>query len=282
MAEQMMAAAVQTTPSLGDVSGNCAALLAAVRSAAADGAGLIVFPECHLSGYGFRDRTAALSAAQAVPGQATRAVADACRQLGVHVVFGLIERDGGTLFNTAVLVGPGGLLARYRKAHLTRLGVDLMVQAGAEPFPVTDTTVGRVGLSICYDLRFPEVCRSLALLGAQIIVVPTCWPAGSEPARDIVARSRALENHVFLVIAGQSAHPAEGTDYIGGSSVIDPVGTVLARVESGAGIAIARVDPGLACDKTITGEDGRLLAHLFADRRPDLYATRDVTSEPGT
>lgn len=273
MAEPLTVAAVQTTPRLGDVAANCAAMLAAVRSGAAQGAGLIVFPECHLSGYAFRDRQAALSAAQAVPGEATQAVAEACRELGVHVVFGLIERDADALFNTAVLVGPAGLLGRYRKAHLPRMGVDLMVQAGAEPFCVTDTAIGRVGLSICYDLRFPEVCRSLALLGAHIIAVPTCWPAGSEPARDVVARARALENHVFLVIAGQSAHGAEGTDYIGGSSVIDPDGTVLAQVESGPGIAIARLDTCLARDKSITGEDGRLLGDLFADRRPELYVT---------
>lgn len=281
MAEQVTIATVQTTPILGDVAANLTELLAAVRSAAAQGADLIVFPECHLSGYAFGDRGAALSAAETVPGHATLAVADACRELGVYVVFGLVEQDAGALFNTAALVGPAGLLGRYRKTHLPRLGVDLMVQTGAGPFCVADTAIGRIGLGICYDLRFPEVCRSLALLGAQIIVIPTCWPAGSEPVRDIVTRARALENRVFLVVAGQSAHPAEGTDYIGGSSVIDPNGTVLDQAACGPGLAMARIDPGLADDKSITGEDGRLLGHLFADRRPGLYVSRDLTDDPG-
>lgn len=281
MAEEVTIATVQTTPDLGDVAANRTALLAAIRSAAAQGADLVAFPECHLSGYAFRDREAALSAAQTVPGDATCAVAEACRELGVYVVFGLVEQDAGALFNAAVLIGPTGLLGRYRKSHLPRLGVDLLVQAGAEPFSVTDTPIGRMGLAICYDLRFPEACRSLALLGAQIVVVPTCWPAGSEPVRDIIARARALENHVFLVIAGQSANPGEGTDYIGGSRVIDPSGIVLGQAAAGPGMTMARITPVLARDKGIVGEDGRLLAHLFVDRRPELYISRELTNDPG-
>jgi predicted amidohydrolase len=166
-------AAVQMQPELLDLHGNLARVIDRTHRAAAREARLVVFPEIALSGYAVTPEEAD-TLAQPVPGPATQAVAQACAEDDVHVVLGMLERDAdGTLFNTAVLLGPTGLLARYRKTHLPLLGVDRYLAAGDGFTTPVVTTAGRVGLLICYDLRFPEPCRVLALLGAQVIALPT-------------------------------------------------------------------------------------------------------------
>ena len=113
------------------------------------------------------------------PGPTTEAFERECARLGHPRVTGLLERDGDTLYNAAILVGPDGLIGSYRKTHLPFLGVDRFVMPGDE-LKVFDTPLGRIGLIICYDLRFPEVTRTLALAGADIVALPTELPDGRE------------------------------------------------------------------------------------------------------
>lgn len=276
--EAIVVAAVQTNPRLGDPAGNLAALLGALDAAAAAGAQLVVFPECQLSGYGFATFTAARAAAEPVPGPSTEVVARRCRALGVHVAFGLLERAGDRLYNTAAVVGPDGLVGRYRKTHLPRLGVDRFVAPGPGPLAVFETPVGRLGASICYDARFPEVHRTLALLGAEVILLLTCWPVGSEIVPEAFARVRASENRVFLVVASRVGVEA-GIRFIGQSQILDPEGRILARAEAADDqIVLARIQPSRSRTKVVGA--AAPLADLFGDRRPDLYGVLTALRVP--
>ncbi len=266
-------AAVQMQPELLDVRSNLARILDHTRQAAAREARLIVFPEIALSGYVVTpDEADAL--AQPIPGPATQAVTQACDEDDVHVVMGLLERDvDGTLFNTAVLLGPKGLLARYRKTHLPLLGVDRYLAAGDALVPPVATPAGRVGMLICYDLRFPEPCRVLALLGAQVIALPTAWPAAGTLYPEFITRSRAAENRVYLVAANRCGEE-RGTHYLGRSVIVAPDGEILAEGSpEGEQTLFAEIDPARSDVKRLVFAAGEYELDMWGDRRPELYGT---------
>ena len=151
-----------------------------LQDAAKQGAKLVVFPECALSGYGFESLAEARPHAETLPGLATEALSADCRRLGVFAAFGLLEQgEQGQLFNSCALVGPDGLVAGYRKVHLPFLGVDRFATAGDRPFAVHDLGGLRVGMNICYDASFPESAPRLAVLNADLILLPTNWPKGA-------------------------------------------------------------------------------------------------------
>ncbi|HLQ45554.1 MAG TPA: carbon-nitrogen hydrolase family protein, partial [Planctomycetaceae bacterium] len=132
----MRVAGVQMDVTLGQPEANLQAMLARLKETAAAGATLTVFPECALTGYCFDSVADALPFAQPLPGSATERLANACRDLGVFAVFGLLEKDGDRLFNAAALVGPSGLIGTYRKVHLPYLGIDMKTTYGDRPFAV--------------------------------------------------------------------------------------------------------------------------------------------------
>lgn len=267
LVRRVRVAAVQTAPLLGDVSRNLEQLKEDVGRLVDAGARLIVFPECQLSGYAFDHREAAMAAARHVPGAETDAVVAVCRARNAHVVFGLLECEGERLYNTAVIVGPDGLLARYRKTHLPRLGADCWSEAGQQPFQVIDTPVGRLGMVICYDARFPEAPRVLALGGAEVLVLLTNWPRGSELMPEHGVRVRAFENSVYVIVASRVGSEHD-TTFIGRSQIVDPSGAVVAEADGMTPrYVLADIEPHRARDKTVGG-----VADLFADRRPRLYA----------
>lgn len=265
-------AAVQMQPEVLDLQSNVARVLDLTRRAAAREARLVVFPEVALSGYAITPEEAD-ALAQPIPGPATQAVMQACVKDDVHVVLGLLERDlDGTLFNTAVLLGPGGLLARYRKTHLPLLGVDRYLAAGDDFIPPVVTSAGRLGLLICYDLRFPEPCRVLALLGAQVIALATAWPAAGSLYPEFIARSRAAENRVYLMAANRCGEE-RGTRYLGRSVIVAPDGEMLAEGSpNNEETLIAEIDPGRSDVKRLVFAAGEYELDLWGDRRPELYA----------
>src|SRR2546423_2015842 len=171
----MRVAVAQMEPKLGEKERNLDAALALLEKASAQDAQLLVLPECAVPGYMFDSLEEAMPYAEEIPGPSTEALADACRRLGTHVVCGLLERDGDVLRNAAVLVGPDGLVGSYRKTHPPLLGVDRFVTPG-EGLAVYDTPLGRIGVEICYDLRFPEVTPPPPLRGADIVAHPTNFP----------------------------------------------------------------------------------------------------------
>jgi predicted amidohydrolase len=140
-------AAVQMNPKLMKNDKNLETILLRIREAAAEGSVLVVFPECTLTGYRFNSREEAIAHSETIPGPATNRVANLCKELGVYVIFGMLETDGDRLFNAAVFVGPDGIVGSYRKTHIPPVAVDRFVDPGDRSFQVYRTSVGNIGIS---------------------------------------------------------------------------------------------------------------------------------------
>jgi predicted amidohydrolase len=267
----MRVAIVQTDPQLGDVEGNLGRSIEWLEEAASGGCALVVFPECALSGYMFADAAEATRAAIGVPGHEIDALLAACARLELHCVVGVLEREGETLLNSALLLGPAGLVGAYRKSHIACIGVDCFTTPGEERYEVFDTPIGRIGLQICYDWRFPEITRVLALAGAEIVAHPTNSPVAARELADYVPRTRAVENAVYFLTANRVGVEA-GTAFYGCSQIVDPFGTVIALADDASeSLIVADIDLALAREKTKEPGEGQYAVRLFADRRPELY-----------
>ncbi len=264
-------AGIQFDPKIGLVRENRERILSLMAKAAGQGARLVVFPECALSGYVFDDLDEAREASERVPGPSTGAIAATCQELGVYAVVGMLEEMGDAIYNSAVLCGPEGLVGIYRKTHLPFLGVDKMTALGPDPYRVYETDIGRIGMLICYDLRFPEAARCLALQGADILALPTNWPQGAQASPDYVAQTRAMENRLFLVAVNRAGEE-RGARFIGKSQIVDPGGRRLALAETtGEAIITATFDPTLARQKRLVITPGVFEIDTVGDRRPELY-----------
>lgn len=264
-------AGVQMVPVLGDRAANLAYCLDQVRAAAEAGADLIVFPEAALTGYVYRSLQEAAPVTESIPGPSTDAIAEACRSLGVHAVAGLIEKDGDDCYNASALIGPAGLIGKYRKLHLPYLGIDRFVRPGNLAPAVYDTPLGRIGLSICYDLDFPEYARVLTLLGAQLIVTITNWPDDIEFVPDHIVQTRARENMVNHVAVNR-AGVERGVRFIGRSKFADCWGTTLVEGKHfEEDLIFADIDPAAADLKHRVMIPGELEIDMLADRRPEFY-----------
>jgi predicted amidohydrolase len=256
-------------PRLGENERNLEAGLARFDEAVAAGAELLVLPECAIPGYMFGSLEEAMPFADEIPGSTTEALEEACRRLGAHVVCGLLERDGDVLYNAAVLVGPDGLIGSYRKNHLPFLGVDRFTTPGDE-LSVFDTPLGRIGLEICYDLRFPEVTRTLALRGADIVAHPTNFPMAAKVQTEVITLARAAENRIYLLTANRVGKERWG-EFCGWSQIVDPFGKRLAEAdETEEKLLVADIDLEKARDKDYV-IPGEYELYLFVDRRPGLY-----------
>jgi len=263
-------AVVQMDPKIGDRAHNRAAILAGIEEAAQASVNLVVFPECALSGYVFASAADAMPAAETVPGETTEAVAEACRKHNIHAVVGLLEREGDTLYNSAFVAGPEGLVANYRKCHLPVLGIDRYVGRGEE-LPLIDLPFARIGILICYDIRFPEAARSLTLRGADVIVVPTNWPQGAESSPEFLTRARAWENRVYIAACNRVGEE-RGTRFIGRSQIVDPDGRFLAQADgTSEKMLTASIDPALARQKKLIIKPGEFELDPIGGRRPELY-----------
>lgn len=267
----MKIAAVQMDVKLGEVELNLSSIENRFREAAGNGAELVVFPECSITGYCFESLDEARPFAQPVPGPATERLTKACAELQAFAIFGMLEQHGDQIYNAAVLVGPDGLIGSYRKTHLPFLGVDQHVSPGNEPFQVHSAGSIRVGMNICYDSAFPEASRCLTLLGADLIALPTNWPPGAECVAGHVLNTRAMENAVYFAAANRVGEE-RGFRFIGLSRICAPDGSTLATSEDDAEtILYAEIDPERSRNKRVVREVGRHAIDRLADRRPDLY-----------
>ncbi len=267
----VVVAVAQLDPQLAQNDENRARVVALFEEAIAQGARLVVFPECALSGYGFSNLEQARGAAEPIPGPTTELLSARCRAAGAYAVVGMLERSGAeAVYNSAVLVGPGGVVGVYRKAHLPVLGVDRFVLPGGTGFQVWETAVGRVGMAICYDLRFPEALRALALAGADIVALPTNWPDGSQNAPQFVTRTRALENRIFLLACNRCGTES-GFSFFGQSQITDPGGRVLAEAGAREELCYAEIEVEAARQKRIIHRPAEFELDTIGDRRPDLY-----------
>lgn len=280
-------ACVQMDVELGQPSRNTAAIVAQLERAATQGARLIVFPECAITGYSFESRKQALEVATPLDSPHIRAIQQACARLKVFAVVGTAEKDGETLFNTAVLLGPTpGLVDRYRKTHLPWMGLDRFTRAGNEPYRVIDLGGLRLGILICYDGSFPEPCRALTLLGADLVVLPTNWPEGAMGVVKHLVAARALENHIFHAVCNRVGEEG-GFHFLGRSRIANPGGDYLAASEDDQpALLFATFDPTQARAKHLVRVPGQHEISRLADRRPDLYGpltnTELVPPKPST
>ena len=270
MPETVKVAAVQMDVRLGEVVDNLACVLERLDTAAEHGARLVVFPECVLTGYGFGDadkaRVAACAAAEAVG-----ALSDRCRGLGVTAVVGTLLPGERTVRNAAITFLPDGGQQVYHKTHLPYLGVDRIVEKGSR-LDVVDTPAGRLGTIICYDLRFPEAARTLALKGADIVALPTNWPEGSEASSEFITRARAAENRVFLIAANRVGTEA-GFTFTGTSQICDIQGNRLAVADRIDEVTIyADIVPEEARQKRMVVVPGAYEMDFIGDRCPEAYA----------
>ncbi|WP_395307385.1 carbon-nitrogen hydrolase family protein [Mycobacterium sp. AMU20-3851] len=265
-------AVAQVPAVLGDPDANIASTARWMAEAAGRGAQLTVFPECALSGYMMDSR--AQVAAAAIPATAERLapLIETASATGTFAAIGLLERDGDHIYNSAVLVGPDGLVGSYRKQHLPRLGADNFVDPGDGIAPrVYDIGAFRVGMMICFDLRFPECARELALAGADVIAMPTNWPMTAGFLADHMTRVRAVENLVYLAVSDRCDQEA-GIDFFGRSQVVAPAGDVLVDAGRAEGIVLAPIDVTRSRTKTLTFDDPPYSLPVFDGRRPELYS----------
>ncbi len=260
-------AAIQFEPALFGKEANLSSLLAMTEEAAREGARLIVLPEMATVAYCWGSRDEVAPFVETVPGPTTDRFAAIAARYDCYVVVGLAEvvPATGVYYNSAVLIGPGGVIGLYRKTH-SYISEPKWAKDGDLGLPVFDTPLGRIALTICMDATYPETTRIPALRGADVICFPTNWLSEKSPSPTWMAR--ALESGLWFVAANRYGEE-RGVQFSGGSCLIDPDGVVQASRDTGNGIVYGTIDPARARDKRLpgSGED------RIADRRPDAYGT---------
>jgi predicted amidohydrolase len=272
MAAMRLPVALVQLDATGDVAANIATAVALADEAAAGGARLVALPE-YLQFRGPDDGFRA--SARPIPGPHTDPFADVARRRDAWVLIGSVAEtsdDPARPYNTCVLMAPdGSIAATYRKIHLFDVAVDAgpvdtesaRVTAGGRPV-TADVDGAIVGLSVCYDLRFPELYRALALAGAQVLTVPANFT--ERTGRDhweVLLRARAIENAAYVLAPSQVNGPP-GQPAFGRSMVIDPWGTVVAQAPDAVAIVRAELD----LDRV---DAIRRQIPVLANRRPDAY-----------
>ena len=246
------------------------------REAAMNGANLIVLPELANTGYLFGTRQEAFLHAELIPeGPSMQAWLDFARKHQVYLAAGLAERDGVQLFDSAVLVGPGGFIGKYRKAHLWNRE-KLWFTPGNLGFPVFDTPIGRIGLLICWDIWFPEVPRLLSLQGADIICSLNNWIWTPPPLFDdsgkcmasYLTMTAAHANNVFIAAANRIGEE-QGERYLGCSLITGTNGWPIGKVASADEQTILYADIDLTSARSAPIWNS--LNDLHRDRRVDVY-----------
>lgn len=270
---------VQFAPALGDV----AATIREIDRLRPkfESADLVVLPELSNSGYNFASVEHARNTAEdARDGGFAQYVQGLAERHGQYIVAGINEWDEeqGRLFNTAILIGPGGLLGKYRKLHLFMKEKDFF-EPGDLGLPVFDLGDFKLGMLICFDWIFPEAWRVLALRGADIVCHPANLVLPGLAQRGVPVH--ALMNRIFVVTANRVGREGD-LAFTGQSIIADPRGEVLAQArQAGVQVSVVEVDLTRARDKMVTPRN-----HVLADRRPaeytELTGPTDSTGADGT
>ena len=266
----MKAGFYQFAPVFGKKDENIKKVLSVLSDTEAD---LIVLPEFFATGYQFISKNEVAELSEPVPeGYTTQLLSELSRQKGIYIAAGLPERDSDRFFNSAVLIGPGGVVGVYRKTHLF-FEEKLFFSPGDTGFRVWDTEIGRVGIMICFDWFFPESMRVLALMGAEIIAHPANLVLPYCPAAMPV---RCLENRVYGITANrigeENRKEGQSLRFIGQSLIASPEGGVIVKApENEEVLLLADINPELARNKSLTSFND-----IFNDRRPEMYS--DITA----
>lgn len=253
------AAAIQFNVKQGDVDANLAYVREALKRVAARGANLALLPEMWSTGFDYKNlnqlsfRTATI----------VDELNELSRELNLVIVGSMPEPNKDKVFNTVYISDNGRLAGTYRKIHLFSLLGEDKAFSGGDNWLLADTSIGKVGVIICYDLRFPELSRRLAVEGAEIICIPAQWPKPRQEHWRTLLRARAIENQLFVVSCNACGLIGK-LDFFGLSLIINPKGEVIAE----AGEEEQEIFSALDMQ---TMSDWRSQIPCFSDRRPDLY-----------
>jgi predicted amidohydrolase len=264
----------QNHPVFGEVDRNVEEVFEALTPIRAD---LLILPELFATGYQFVSREEVETLAEEIPsGNTCNRMRVLARETGMTLVFGIAERQGSQVFNSAAVVNGDGFLGTYRKTHLFA-EEKKWFDPGNTGFRVFDMDQVKIGVMICFDWWFPESARVLALKGADII----CHPANlvlPQCQRTMLAHS--LLNGVFSITANRVGTEERGgkppLQFTGKSQIVDPRGEILVKLDAeDTGVLLTDIDPNRARDKAITPQNDR-----FMDRRPSYYGTL-TAPDPG-
>jgi predicted amidohydrolase len=252
---------------------NLARALDDIRTAAGAGAQLVVFGELYLTGYRTDEWLHRWATTVDPPDRHILALVDVAREVGVHVIMGVATFGDfvpGDVYNSAVLVGPEGLIGVYRKCHVGAfpysegIAMERCFYSPGKDLPVFDTRLGRLGIHICYDMSFPEVARVQALRGAEVLINVSASAGGFEETWVHGTYMRAVENATWYVVCSVVG-VQRGDRLFGGSRVVDPTGRVVALGKfDEEDLVLADIDVGAA-------RAARASGHIFNNRNPALY-----------
>jgi predicted amidohydrolase len=254
---------VQNNPVFGKVLENLDHVEELLEGHSAD---LFVLPELFATGYQFKGMEESRSLAELIPGGVTTSALTAiAKKNNTTIIAGLAEIDGEQVYNSAVVTGPNGYIGKYRKLHLFDTE-KACFQKGNLPLQIFDIADAKVGVMICFDWRFPETARTLALMGADLIAHPSNLVLTHCPQAMI---TRCLENRIYAVTADRVGieDRMELLNFMGQSQIVDPNGNILYRASmTDEEVHVVRVDLSVAREKLLNPNN-----HIFTDRREDLY-----------
>jgi predicted amidohydrolase len=254
---------VQNKPVFGNVLENINRVEELIQGHKAD---LFVLPELFATGYQFKDMDESRNFAEPIPGGiTTRSLTALAKKTNTFFIAGLVEIEKDQVYNSAIIIGPEGYIGKYRKIHLFDTEKSCF-QKGNLPLKVFDIAGAKVGVMICFDWRFPETARTLALIGAELIAHPSNLVLAHCPQAMI---TRCLENRVFAVTADRVGieDRMDSLSFIGQSQVVDPDGNILIRAsETEEEVHVVEIDLKKSREKFLTPEN-----HIFNDRREDFY-----------
>ena len=250
------AASIQLDIRLGDIDTNFSYVLSEIKRLSKEGVKLILLPEMWSTGYAWR-----------MLGKLSERTPEILQELkkaagkGVVIIGSMPEKDGTDIYNTAYVIDSGKLIDKYRKIHLfTPMKEEYFLKAGNEPL-LCNTSVGKIGVLICYDARFPELARRLTLEGAEILVVPAEWPHPRLDHWRTILKARAIENQLFVIAANRCGKQGM-VRFCGNSMIVNPWGEVISEAREG--------------EETITAE---LDLNLVTRYREEMPALRDRREE---
>lgn len=253
------AASIQFNVKQGDVDANLAYVRNALQRVSALGANLVVLPEMWSSGFAYKNLNELAERTAGILDE----LLSLSQKLGLVIVGSMPEPNGNKVFNTIYVVDNGELAGVYRKIHLFSLLGEDRAFSGGDSWLLAKTSIGKIGVIVCYDLRFPELSRRLAVEGAEIICIPAQWPKPRQEHWRTLLRARAIENQLFIISANSCGIVGK-LDFFGMSMIIDAQGNILAE----AGEAEENIIFELDMQSMI---DWRKQIPCFNDRKPEYY-----------
>lgn len=273
----MRVACSQFSPRLFGVDDNKNNILKYMEEASDNDVDLIVFPECSLTGYVFESpedfaKIDCISVADAL-----NAISKEAENLSINVVFGTLEIIDGVWVNSCYLIDKYGRCERQVKNHLPKIGADRFVREGDAAARVFQIGDFRVGIIICYEARFPEISRSLALEGVDILLHPTNLPISSKKIVDFILPVRAMENKVYVISSNRTGEE-NGVKFLGRSTIFDLNGDILAEADQlSSGLIYANLSIEAVRNKTLNFSSSAPhsgISDIYLDRRPNLYSNK--------